>query len=346
MTGKERTARILCGEPADRPAVLPIVHTALARCLGVPLGRYFTDAAVMADVMVRGCRQFGLDGVQLTMGVTGEAEALGARVDQPPDGAPLLKQHLLADLGALDRLRTRDPIRGGRLPMYHDAVRQVVDAIGDEAFVISTLRGPLNIASQLRGVEDMMIDLLERPEQAANVLDFTTDIALRVSEASLASGAHALMFGEATCSPNFISPEMYRRIVVPRHARLVDGLRKMGWRFVGFHVCGDLAPILEDIIRTGADLIDVDYQVSAARAIELARGRVALRGNLNPVTLFLQGKAHDVRETTTALCREAAGARWILSSGCDIPPGTAAETLAELARAARAFAAPTPPASP
>lgn len=335
MNGKQRIAGLFDGLRLDRPPLMPIVHTALSRVQGVPLGKYFTDAGVMADVIVRGAREFGFDGVQLTMGVAGEAEALGAHVEQPADGGPLVKSHPLRDSDCLDRLGEIDVSAGGRMPLYHDAVARVVEWVGQETFVLSTLRGPLNIASQLRGVEDVLIDMIDDPAWVERILDFTTDVAIHCARASLAAGAHGLMFGEATCSPNFISPAMYRRLVHPRHVRLVAELRRMGWRCVGLHVCGSILPILDDLIATGADLIDVDYQVPARDAIERAAGRVTLRGNLDPVAdLFNAGPQH-ARERTRALVAQTAGERWILSSGCDIPPGTSRETLSAFAEAAR-----------
>ncbi len=71
----------------------------------------------------------------------------------------------------------------------------------------------------------------------------------------------------------------------------------------------------------------MDYQVPAERALALVRGRMALRGNLDPSALFRFGSPGAVRAATEALCRVVAGSRWILSSGCDIPPGTPRENL-------------------
>lgn len=340
MTGRERILNTLAGGPVDRLPAMPIVHAGLARAAGVPLGRFYSDAEVMADVIIGGFERFGWDGVQLTLGVAAEPEALGATVEQPPDGAPLLRQHLLADVGRLPNLATLDPATGGRIPLYHAAVRRVADRIGDRAFVLSTLRGPLNIASQLRGVEDMLIDMLRQPQTAAVVLEFATATAVRVARSAIASGAHAIVFGEATCSPNFISPDMYRRVVKPWHVRLMGEVKAMGWRFAGFHVCGRVLPIIEDLVEAGADFLDIDYQVPVGEAIAAAAGRIALRGNLNPFDLLLRGTPEEVGRATAAVLREAAGARWIVGSGCDIPPGTPAENLAAFAETVRGAGSP------
>lgn len=336
MTGKQRIIAAMTGQAVDRMPVMPIMHTALARITGQSLGRYFTDARAMADVIVGGYERFGFDGVQLSLGVTGEAQALGARVDQPEEGAPLLREHILSDMSRLDSLRGIDLTPAGRMPLYHAALEDVSRRIGSHAFVLTTLRGPLNIASQLRGVEDVLIDMLEKPEATGALLDFATDVAVKVSRPSLDAGADGLVFGEATCSPNFISPKLYRSLVLPRHKRLIAEVKAQGWKFVALHICGNIVPIIDDMISTGLDFMDIDHQVPAGRAIELSAGRVALRGNLDPIADFFNGSPDKVRETTSALCRAAAGARWIASTGCDIPPGTKAEVVTAFADAVRA----------
>jgi uroporphyrinogen decarboxylase len=333
MNGRQRVAAVVAGQPVDRPPVMPILHSGYATALEVPLGGFYTSAAVMADVMVRGCRMFNFDGVQLSMGVTGEAEALGAAIQQPPDGAPLLRQSLLADLGNLSHLRTLDPTVGGRMPMFYEAVERTVSATRGETYVLATLRGPLLAASQLRGVQEILMDLLDQPDEAERILEFTQETALRLGRWLLGSGAHGLVLGEATCSPNFISPRFYRQFVLPRHRELVRGLKAAGWQAVGLHICGDTTPIIEDIVSTGVDFLDIDYQVPAARAIGLARNRIALRGNLDPSADFRFGQPAEIQAKTQTLLQDVQGARWIMSSGCDIPPGTPAENMAAFAAA-------------
>jgi uroporphyrinogen decarboxylase len=336
MTGRQRIVKVLGGQSADRLPMLPIIHTGLAGHFGVPLGRFFTDPDTMAQVMSAGWQRFGFDGVQLSLGVTGEAEALGATVEQPVDAAPVLRELLLADPNHLSRLSARDPVSGGRMPLFFDAVEKTARQTGSEAFVLATLRGPLVIASQLRGIETLLIDMIEAPAMVENILAFATQVALDVGRALQAVRADGVLLGEAVCSPNFISPEMYRRQVLPFHTRLVAGLKEAGWLCVGLHICGNIVPILPDLISTGAHLIDVDYQVAPAQAIELSQGRVVLRGNLDPSSVLRFGSERYVRDETQSVCRAAAGARWIMSSGCDIPPATPAKNLTAFAETVRA----------
>jgi uroporphyrinogen decarboxylase len=335
VNGRQRVISALNGEPVDRLPIAPILHSALAPVFNVELDRYFTDASSMARVLAKGQKHFGLDLIQFSLGVAAEPEALGGEMAFPPGAAPMLKKHPLTDLSDVDRFRVEDIVSRGRFPMYHEAIRKLRRHVGDAAFVVSTLRGPLNVTSQLYGVENTLIALLEEPDAVQRVLDLSVDLTVDLARESLAAGADGLLFGEATASPNFIRPDMYRELLHPAHVRLVKAVRDLGWQHVGWHVCGDIRPIIPDLISTGADWLDVDYQVPPDAAIALSEQKVALRGNLDPVSVLFKGQPDHIREATRTLVRETANARWLLGSGCDIPPGTSEANLQAFAHAAR-----------
>ncbi|MBN1556179.1 MAG: uroporphyrinogen decarboxylase family protein [Phycisphaerae bacterium] len=320
----------------DKPPLLPILHSALAPMMDISLGEYFTRAETMSDVIVGGYRRFGYDGVQLSQGVTAEAEALGASVRQPSDAGPILREYLLEDYGNLGELSRVNPCTGGRVPMFYQAVENVMSAVGDEAFVLPTLRGPLLTATQLRGIERVLIDMLDDPKALCDLLDFTTNVALRLGRELVKVCNHGLLLGEAPCSPDMISPAMYREFILPRHRTLIAELRAAGWESIGLHICGDTRAIFEEVIASGADFLDVDHKVPAREACALAADRIVLCGNLDPSSVFRFGAKEKVASETEALCRDVSAGRWILGSGCDIPPGTDESNVATFVKIARA----------
>lgn len=336
MTGIERVQAVLSGKEPDRIPFVPIIHAGLAGMFNVPLGRFFTDARAMSDVIVKGFQTFGYDGVQLSLGVTAEPEALGAEVEQPDNAPPILKGRLLEDPANLEGLREIDIVTRGRFPMFREAVERVVEAIGNEAFVIVTLRGPFLMAAQLRGVENALMDMIVNTQALCGILDFTTDTSARLGCAFADTGAHAVILGEATCSPSFISPAAYRGLIRERHQLVIRQLKENGWRTLGLHICGNLTPILEDVLTTGADLVDVDHQVSPLKALDLNNGRAVLRGNLDPSGVFAFGTEEALVRQTSRLKEETEGRGcWIYGSGCDISPGSPARTLRRVAELLR-----------
>ncbi len=72
---------------------------------------------------------------------------------------------------------------------------------------------------------------------------------------------------------------------------------------------------------SGADVIDVDWMVSLARARELTGPDVVLCGNFNPAGVLFEGNPEDVAEAARA-CIESVPDKFILMPGCEVPPAT------------------------
>lgn len=334
-TGLERFHATLRGEPTDRPPVIPVLHIAAAELIGATIGAYATSARTMADTCIAAYRHYGLDGLQLTLGVAAEASALGAEIIQPPDNLPKVIRPAIHAPQDLYRLRLPDPARDGLLPLFLDATRLAAREVGEEACIVATIRGPLNIAGQIRGIQELMFDLIDQPSYARELLAFANEVAILYGRAVAAAGAHVIAIGEALASPAFISPAYYRTFMRELHTALCAAINATGAASL-LHICGDIRPILADMAATGARIIDIDWQVSVAAARQSAPAPIVLRGNLDPVAALLKGTPGDVRRLARAAIAEAAAAQhFVLGSGCDIPPGTPRENIAALVAAAQ-----------
>ncbi|MBI4242558.1 MAG: uroporphyrinogen decarboxylase family protein [Planctomycetes bacterium] len=341
MNSLERVRRMLNGQMVDFIPVCPIVHNALAKLEGISFKEYYTRAEVMASVIISGYKRFCYDGVQLSLGVACEAEAIGCEIVQSEDTMPVVKMPILLEDDKIDRLSIPDFQRDGRMPMFVEAVRQTVEAIGKDAWVIATIRGPLLIASQLRGTEAILVDLVERPQWVQKLFKYTTMVGMTFGAALVKTGAHAISIGEAICSPDLISPVMYRRFIAPWHKQLIYELHRVGCETVIMHICGNSLPIISDVVKTGIDVLDIDAAVAPCEANHASEGKIAFRGNLNPTKTLFRGNPEIVEEKCRRLITDIQlglyDGRFILSSGCDIPPGTPAENIAAMVRASRSL---------
>jgi uroporphyrinogen decarboxylase len=59
-----------------------------------------------------------------------------------------------------------------------------------------------------------------------------------------------------------ISPEIYRKIVKPRHIEICDFIKKHSSMKIFFHSCGSIEPIIPDLIEAGVDILN-PIQISA-----------------------------------------------------------------------------------
>jgi len=318
--------------------VVPIYHTAACEGAGITLKEFASDAGKMAEAMLRAHKVLGFDGVQLTLGVATEAEAMGAKTQQPEKGLPAVTEHLLEDISVLKKLKVPDPYSDGRMPLFLKAVKQAQDAVRDRAVVVATVRGPFITAGQLRGLSSLMMDSFDNPGFLKDLLEFSSEITFRFTEALIkTTGVKVVAFGEALCSPDFISPEMYKELIAPVHRKLMKRVHETGLEAAVIHICGNVYPIFDAVLDIGVDCADIDAKADLAGILELnskAKKPVGLRGNLEPSWL-LKASPDEVAEKCKETISAARNVPWILSSGCDVPYGTPEINMKAMSEAAK-----------
>lgn len=333
MNSLQRIRATLAGDAVDRVPVFPMIVSAAARWAGVPISRFAADPAVMADCMLSAQQRAGYDGLHVSLNVTVEAEAVGMPVEQPFDDLPHIVAPVLAEPADLLRLKVPDPRSDGRLPVFVAATRILARSVGDSVLIVPNIRGPMSMASQLRGGEQLLIDLIEAPEFAADLLAFCAEVGVVFAAELLRAGGHAIMLGDALASPNSISPAMYRRFAQPVHAEMIRRLHADGAGAVLMHVCGDIRPIIPDLVSTGLDVLDLDTPVSPDEARALAGPAAGLRGNLSPTMLFRAAPA-EVGTMARQAIAASGGQRFVLGTGCEVAAGTPIENVIAMVDAA------------
>ena len=346
MHGKQRVLTALGMEQPDRTPVFPIAHYYTAGLKGMPVSLFATDGEKMASALLAACERFGWDGINPGCDVAIEGEALGSQLEFPEQAPPHVVRPVLENPELAVFLRRPNPLRKGRMPVVIRATEICVREAGREIFVGPFTMGPFNCASQVRGVNNLLMDIIERPNFVEELLDFCVDVLLDYGKALLDVGADAIFLGEALCMPGMISPKYYAETVLPRQQKLIAGLKEYGAGFVLLHICGNVKRILPAMLESGAAILDLDWQMDMAESKRACAGRATLRGNLDPSAVLLSGTPDDVYAKSVEVIRAAgAGGGLILGSGCDVAPGTPAENLDAMRAAACETALPPPIAS-
>jgi uroporphyrinogen decarboxylase len=86
------------------------------------------------------------------------------------------------------------------------------------------------------------------------------------------------------------------------------------------------------MVASGADIIDLDWMVDWRTACDRFGSRVALCGNVDPVSVMLRAAPETVYKRVGD-CLRAGGQRCFSAAGCEIPDGTPPENLRAQARA-------------
>jgi len=164
------------------------------------------------------------------------------------------------------------------------------------------------------------------------LLDKINDFLLDFGRALIESGANALFIPDPTASSTMISPLMFRELVLPRLQSLINHLDVP----CILHICGDTSPILSSIGETGADVLSLDQCMGLTESRKTVPDAV-LGGNVDPVQSLLMGTREQVEKDTLHCLRSAGTSRYILMSGCGVPPNTPVENLKTMVETGKAY---------
>jgi uroporphyrinogen decarboxylase len=332
MTGLERTRAAIRGDPVDRIPTFPILIAPACQLTGVPQGRYMTDAAVMADTLLAARALCGFDGIYVSRDNWVYHQALGGELTFPDDDESFSRTPLLASIRDFRRLRVPDPASAPGMTTLLAAARRVMAAAGREYYVQANIdTGPFSLAAVLRGTQDFLMDLsTENEGDLRDFLGFCTEVVTAYGNAMIETGVHGIQFGDATAS--LISPDDYRKFVLPYQQTAVDALKGRGCD-LWIHICGKTDHLLHLLRELPIQGFEVDAKVEMTRARELLGGRIALKGNLD-TTFLLQRSPEEVTRACRRILEDGGFETGvILSPGCGVPRMTPLENLRAMVRA-------------
>ena len=323
MTPKERIYAILKGGSYDRPAVTPIFMAWSANFIGRTYRDYYLDGDVLVQAQLAVTRAFNLDQISAISDPWREASAYGMEFDYPADGVGRPKEVFIKTRDDISRLREFDIENAERTKQRIESVRKMAAEVGQTHSVLGWVEGPLAEYGDLRGVENAMLDLIDRPEVFIKAGRIIVQNAIAFAVAQIKAGADMIGVGDSAAS--LIAPDMYVELVLPLQQKLFAAIHEAG-AAVKLHVCGNIKNIVQHMAKSGTDIIDVDWMVPLAKARELAGTQVTLCGNFDPVVVLFEGSPQDVADAARH-CLKAVPDKFILMPGCEVPPATPEQNI-------------------
>lgn len=324
MNGLQRSLSFLEGHPVDRRPFHPIIMRWAARYAGVKYRDFCLDYRAKAAAMIRCADDFGIDWVTVMSDPWAEAEAFGVSVDYPEDNLPVDTGGRLPDLDAAAGLRPYRPLEHARCVNRINEIREMHRLVGDRYFIVGWVEGPVAAYADIRGLSEASMDFLDDPEACGKAMDVIVGSAMDFITLQVEAGAHCIGIGDAFCSQ--IGPGPYRDLAFHREKRLVEHIHRLGAK-AKLHVCGNTAPIMRDMIATGADIVDVDHLVPDMGAFaSLLSPTQVFSGKSDPVGIIQNGTPAQITASVRN-SRTEAGGRVIVSAGCEVPPDSPLENM-------------------
>ena len=317
MNSYERMLNRIQGKPVDRIPNMNIVMQFAARDVGLCYGQVVRNGRKLADGMLRCHDKYGIDCLWTISDSVREPQDLGADVVVPDNSVPYCRTPFIEGPEDLKKLKLMDPSSGRAMSDRIEAVRYLKETARGEVPVIGWIEGALAASCNMMGVAPFMMMMMDEPEAAQELLAFCCEQELRFALAQIEAGADIVGVGDAAAS--LIGPALYEEFAIDYEKKLFGEIHRAG-ALAKLHICGNINPILEQAAQTGADILDCDHMVDMARAGELMRGKGAVCGNFDPVSVALQGTPEDVRRASIHCAGLAENS--IVAAGCEIPIDT------------------------
>ncbi|MGD8684900.1 MAG: uroporphyrinogen decarboxylase family protein [Chloroflexota bacterium] len=330
MTGRDRVLAALDGEAPDRLPVALAFYRLDGRSLA-PAGAWRDDAVDVEFVAFpvseeeEELRRRALPHEGDTRLGSPAQVARYATWGYHPEASrpvnPLERATSLADLEAFSFPRLSGP------RVLDDLARQV-EAIHARGLAAGGntphLGGEMfEAAWRLRGLENFLLDLVERKEMAGFLLDRLAELAAWNAATIARAGVDVLSLDDDVGMPGtmMIAPGTWREFLMPRLAAVIDAARAVRPDLrILYHSDGHVEPILDDLVELGVNAINPlqPEHMDAARIRRRFGPRLALWGTVGTQTAFAFGTAEDIRAEVRVRVRELGRAGLVLCPAYDI----------------------------
>lgn len=337
MTGYERIQTALAGKMPDKTPIMLHNFMMAVNEAGYTMKQYRNNPKVIAECFIRAVEKYQYDGIVVDIDTVTLAGACGVKVDFPETEPARSHTGILSSLTELDQLK---PVNVQSYPyatIWCEAVSLLKDYFKNEIYIRGNCdQAPFSLATMIRGVENMMMDLcLEEENRVFEFLDHCYEATSQFIKMMAEAGADMVSNGDSPAGPSMLSPDMYEKFALPYEKKVCDYAHQLGVPYL-LHICGNTDIIIDQMITCGTDVLELDYKTNINRAEEKMRGKTVFAGNIDPAGVLAFGTPALVREKTIELIEVFKNnPRFILNAGCAIPSTTPPENLFSMIHTAR-----------
>ena len=276
------------------------------------------DLAV--EVSVQPLRRLNVDAVIIFSDILIPAEAMGLSLELEDKG-PNLPEPVRAEAD-VKKLHLFDPETDTGFLM--EALRRTVKYAGPDIPVLGFAASPWTLACYMvegrakDGFPTVKNFLYSQPKVFRELLHRIAQATILYLKAQIVAGVSAVQIFDTWCGE--LNLHDYSEFVLPAVQQIVSGLSHsvpvIYYTKASHH-------LLPSLVKSGADVLSVDWRISLAELRALAGPRVALQGNLDPAILF--GPQDKIRQATLEIAMELGGHGHILNLGHGILQHTPVE---------------------
>ena len=276
------------------------------------------DLAV--EVSLQPFRRLGVDAIIIFSDILIPAEAMGLPLELE-DAGPNLPEPVRTEAD-VKKLHIFDPERETGFLM--EALRRTVRYAGPDVPVLGFAASPWTLGCYMvegrtkEGFATVKNFLYREPKVFRELLHRIAQATIPYLKAQIAAGVSAVQLFDTWCGE--LELHDYTEFVLPAVQEVISGLSHVVPVIYYTKASHHLLP---SVVKSGADVLSVDWRVPLHELRALAGPRVALQGNLDPAILF--GPQEKIRDATLGLVAELQGRGHIVNLGHGILQHTPVE---------------------
>lgn len=327
MTPLERGAALAAGGQADRLLCNPNVANGVARIYGCRISEFNTNPRVLAEAQIASYHRFGYDSIRIFTDLFPWAEAMGARVDFPDDATADLAEPAIHRVEDIYKLNPADPYKDGRLPIQLEAMKYLINSVGDEIACGAGVVGPFTNAFFLLGVDETLKLIHKNPDAVHALCAVSLETCKAFAKAAMDIGMNPTI-SEPMSSCTVVSPKVFRTFSLPYLKELIEFIKGYKKNPV-IHICGQTDKIWTDIADVGVAGMSIDNVASLLQCKESIGAQTRILGNVDPGGIMYAATPRDVKIKTLECIRDGwdSPKGYTVMSGCSLPVETPFENI-------------------
>lgn len=272
------------------------------------------------EVSLQPFRRLGVDAIIIFSDILIPAEAMGLPLELG-DAGPNLPEPVRTEAD-VKKLHPFDPEMDTGFLM--EALRRTVKYVGPEVPVLGFAASPWTLACYMvegrtkEGFATVKNFLYREPKVFRELLHRIAQATIPYLKGQIQAGATAVQLFDTWCGELDLND--YTEFVLPAVQEVISGL---GHSVPVIYYTKASHHLLPSVIKSGADVLSVDWRVPLHELRALAGPRLAIQGNLDPAILF--GPQEKIRDATLGLVTELLGRGHILNLGHGILQHTPVE---------------------
>jgi uroporphyrinogen decarboxylase len=334
MNHIERGFASLTNEPVDRLLTYPLAMGVNRRLVngGVSYREWAHDPQLFAKSFIEGQKAYDFDFAIGLMDLSVMAGDLGAHVRFDHENTPFVDEHIIHDPEDYEKLEVPD-IRKGRSGVLLEGTKLFAQALNKDIITAGFVEGPLLALSQSASAERLFIDMYRNPSAVHHALETLTEYDSQMIDGFAETGVAGLTWDYLWGNYSCLGDAEYHEFEAQYAKKLNQHTADKGLALC-IHNCADM-PHLDTQIKEFKPAIysmawyplNPDSPSATKTIADGYADNCLIGGNIDP-QLFLGGSLEKITKTTstvtqevkTALCKRGLNSKYVIASGCEVPP--------------------------